>query len=757
MAEDLGTAAGIHALRSMCKKHASIWEGLYTDMEKLLADAKRKASENSLQRVLQMEKEALEQIASKANKDGKLLSQVPPALRQQLLETNAALLKSAVHPLLAKLVEAMRRDPECRRSAWNLEGVDFDSNYKPNTCWAAASWHPGSVRPLKHPKLLKLLEVTGGRAGTYKQIVRYLKRLARQSQQESDSPVLRLDAREKEGAEDERKGMPVSRGAEPFLRSIRSSLLLAAVEQGILLPSVVGNWQVDAAWQNNEKQISYKVSLEPGPGGALTGKSFLKNVTEVSAELIGSRLKITQMTADTVYDCVCDVSVDKNRWMHGTWESRKIGSHGTRQFQGTFTASRLGAVRYVDAHLEEWDEMTSCVVAFARLSDGPVRSGEVSDVGAVLKDLVDSRAEDSPKGLAAFAEDLTWLMADPWMWQVLVLILMNWSSQTPQKRRPFQALAAAALHVLHCSAASLDNKKGDILRTPPSEDEFAKLGLNIPDITAALYSISKPKVFVNEHGEACGQTMPYLCHDNSIDADFRPALERAMQHAQGVDGEVKASAVTTLRLLLASMAGRACYLRKSQRLATCMELVAEWHPTEGSDWVLQLFVDWLMNTTYHRHWKLEPYLYEPLVEGFTKMAAKDAMIHFRLLVFLEVWSRATHCGQIRPDYIRKCFHEDLPARGCFEDAHYAWKEHLACLYYVNSYKSDWNPSAEESTALGSRFPVSYLRGCYEQKSSENPQSKSAAVFLRREGEWSVEVPLLPAPPKRRRTSSLRNP
>ena len=752
MEADLGTAAGIHALRSMCKKDMSIWEGLYTEMEKLLADAKRKASESSLKRVFQSEKDALELLASKANKDGKLLSQIPPALRQQLLESNAALLKSAVHPLLAKLVEAMRRDPECRRSAWNLEGVDFDSNYKPNTCWAAASWHPGSVRPLKHPKLLKLLEVTGGRAGTYKQIVRYLKRLARQSQhEECDSPVLRLDAKEKEGAQDEAKGMPVSRGAEPFLRSIRSSLLLAAVEQGILLPSVVGNWQVDAAWQNNEKQIRYKICLEPGPGGVLTGKSFLKNVTEVSAEIIGSRLKITQMTADTVYDCVCDVSEDKNRWMHGTWESRKIGSHGTRQFQGTFTASRLGAVRYVDGHLEEWDEMTSLVVAFARLSEGPVRSGEVSDVGAVLKDLVDSRAEDSSK--AAFAEDLTWLMADPWMWQLLLLILMNWS-QT-QKKRPFPQ-AAAALYLLHCSAASLDNKKGDILRKPPSEDEFATLGLNIQDITAALYSIAKPKVFVNEHGEACGQTMPFLCHDNSVDADFRPALERAMQHAQGLDGEVKASAVTTLRLLLASMAGRACYLRKSQRLATCMELAAEWHLTEGSDWVLQLYVDWLMNTTYHRHWKLEPYLYEPLVEGFTKMAAKDAMIHFRLLVFLEVWSRATHCGQIRPDYIRKCFHEDLPARGCFEDAHYAWKEHLACLYYVNSYKSDWNPS-ESITALDTRFPVSYLKGCYEQKSSEDPQSKSAAVFLRREGEWLVEVPVLPAPPKRRRTSSLRNP
>ena len=361
--EDLGTTAGIHALQTMCKSN-SIWEGIHAEMDKLLADAKRKSSESCLQKVQRVqiqEKEALEFLASKANQDGKVLSKIPLALRQQLLETNAALLKAAVHPLLANLVEAMRRDPECRRTAWSLEAADMDSNYKSNTCWAAASWHPGSVRPLKHPDLLKLLDVTGGRAGTYKQIIKYVKRLARQSveSEETDSPVLRLDSQNEPKAT---KGMPVSRGAEPFLRSIRSSLILCAVEQGVLLPSIIGNWQVDAAWQNNEHKISYKICLEPGPGGILTGKSFLKGVTEVRAELQGSRLKITQMTVDTIFDCVCDVSGDKLRWMNGTWESRLIGSHGARQFQGTFTASRRGAVRYVDAHLEEWDEMTSCVV-----------------------------------------------------------------------------------------------------------------------------------------------------------------------------------------------------------------------------------------------------------------------------------------------------------------------------------------------------------------------------------------------------------
>ena len=389
------------------------------------------------------------------------------------------------------------------------------------------------------------------------------------------------------------------------------------------------------------------------------------------------------------------------------------------------------------------------------------------DVQTVLKDLVESRVDDSPKALSVFGADLTWLMADPWIWQLLLSILMNWSSMSsvsPQRRQPLQAAAFhSALYVLHCSAASLtcpDSRRsvqsGDLLNVlrNPCEEDFAKIGLNIPDITTALNSITRPKVFSKEHGDACNQQMPYLCHDKSVDADFRPALERAMQNAQSLDDEVaKASAVTTLRLLLAAMAGRACYLRKSQRLQICMELAPLWYPGEGSDWVQQLFVDWLMNTTWHRHWKLEPYLYEPLVEGFAKMASKDAMIHFRLLVFLEVWSRATHCGQIPGVYLKKCLHEALPASACIEDAHYSWKEHLACLYYVNSYKADSEPSASTTpTALDTRFPAEYLKECYEQKLSEDPPSKSAAVFLRREHEWSVEVP---EPPVLKRTKRAR--
>ena len=751
MDADPGTTAGIQALHTMCRI-PNLWESIYAEMEKLLADARRRGSESCLERVQSLEKASLESLAAKANHDSMLLSHLPSAIRQQLLETNAALLKCAVHPLLAKLVEAMRRDPECRRTAWSLEGADFDSNYKPNTCWAAASWHPGSVRPLKHPELLKLLDVTGGRASTYKLVVRYLKRLSRQSESEGDkSPVLRLNSPEQA----QTNGMPVSHGAEPFLRSVRSSLLLAAVEHGVLLPSIIGNWQVDAAWQNNEQKTCYKIYLEPGQPGCLAGKSFLPGVTELRAELHGARLKITQVTADAVFDCVCDVSVDKMRWMNGTWESRPLGK-GSRQFQGTFTAIRIGAVRYVDAHLEEWDAMTCCVVNFARLSEGPVRQGEVCDVQTVVNDQVQAMS-DGPKALASFSADLTWLAGDPWIWQLLISILMNWSNCSPHRRKPFQQEAAAALHMLHCSAAHLDGKKydGDLLRKPMSEIEFAEIGLSIPDISAALHSITKQKVFSKEHGDACGQTMPYLCHDTSVDEDFRPALARAMHQAQQLeDKSAQANAVTTLRLLLAAMAGQACYLRKSQRLQVCMEIAPKWQPGEGSDWAQQLFVDWLMNTTWHRHWKLEPYLYEPLVEGFAKMAARDAMIHFRLLVFLEVWSRATPCGEIRRDYVQKCFHEDIPADACFEDAYYCWKEHLACLYYVNSYKLKRHPldGASSRTALQTRlkdFPADYLRACYEQKLSEDPPSKSAAVFLQREREWSVEVAVLPAPPAKK--------
>ena len=742
MDANLGTDAGIQALQTLCKTE-NMWEGIHAEMDKLLADAKRKSSDSCLQDIQSEEKDALETLASKANQDSKLLPNLPQALGQQLLETNCALLRRVIHPLVARIVEAMRRDPECRRSAWSVEGADFDNNYNPNTCWAAASWHPGSVRPLKHPDLKKLLEVIGGRAGIYKQVLQYLKEL---SSQNAVLPVLRLDDANSEG-------MPVSRGPEPFLRSVRSSLILAAVKDGILLKSILGWWSVEAAWQNNERKINYKICLEAGSAGVTSGSSQLPGVREVTWELQGSRLKILQKTLTQVFSCNCDVSEDRKRWMNGTWESRSAGSNGSKEFQGTFAASKVGSLRYADARLEEWDELADFVVTCADMSEGPIRSSDSCDIHAVVSNLIQERADEPQEAVREFAADMTWLTADPWIWQLLLFILMIWSACHPSRRQGFPTSVAAALYMLHCSAACLEGRKcNDIHRIPLTEAEFAEMGLSIPDITAALHSIAKQKVFPKEHGES-GLCMSYLCHDKSGDESFRPALERAMQHAGG-----QASAVTTLRLLLAAMAGQACYLRKSERLKVCMELAPKWHVGTGSDWVEQLFVDWLMNTTWHRHWKLEPYLYEPLVEGFLKMAARDAMIHFRLLVFLEVWSRATHCGQIRREYLEKCFQEDIPSEARCQDDHYAWKEHLASLYYVNSYKMEPGPepatlpllSAAPLTALERNFPSEYLRECYEKKLLEDPPSKSAAVFLQREHEWSVEVPNLPAPPKKPR-------
>ena len=156
----------------------------------------------------------------------------------------------------------------------------------------------------------------------------------------------------------------------------------------------------------------------------------------VTARLHGSQLTIHQHTALGVFKCCCEVSEDRRQLTKGSWISKLHRGNESAPLQGTFTACRLGLPVYVDQSYSEWDAMTGAVVTFARLED-PAQQGRVVDIHHGLKQFAQGK---TGKALEAALTDLAELMADPWIWQLLLRNLLNWGALTLVDRQARQVV-----------------------------------------------------------------------------------------------------------------------------------------------------------------------------------------------------------------------------------------------------------------------------------------------------------------------------
>ena len=246
------------------------------------------------------------------------------------------------------------------------------------------------------------------------------------------------------------------------------------------------------------------------------------------------------------------------------------------------------------------------------------------------------------------------------------------------------------LYLLHSSAAAFEDRpRSGLLVDHVTDEMLGTLGLDMSCISAALHSVAKQKLFNHkQHGpQADGKPMPHLWADEAEDKDFQPSLEKAMAAARAVgDAGTAASTVTTLRLLLAALAGHAIYIRKVRHIDVAMELAHSWHAgaAPSHDWVEQLVADWLSNTTFHRHWKIERWLSKPMVASFLEMAARSAMMHFRLLIFIQEWRRVgrTENGRINRDDAYTYFVRSVPEKAAWIDPDFCWQADLCSIYHT---------------------------------------------------------------------------
>eukprot|EP00435_Cladocopium_sp_Y103_P057800 s570_g20.t1 len=470
-----------------------------------------------------------------------------------------------------------------------------------------------------------------------------------------------------------KQGRPVTHGPDPFLSTLKRTILMNAVQTKQLSQTVVGSWHLEV--KIGQKLLAkYKLVLDPSADG-LCGRSELKGIERVQGKLEGQTLTFEQHGHGVVYHCKCKVTHDQ-QLINGTWFS-----DASTPLRGTFTGVRKGRVPFVDAGGTEWDPLTDFVRAVGtlqmneRLFVSKTKPMSMKDFDPLIKALRDILVGQDAATSFKMEEEVSASLADPFVLQFLVdNLIQQVVTSTPANGEDLTPEASYLLVMLYAAAQFGCAKDGGRrLKTRTwTTGMLLNLGLRVDNLAVALQL--------------------YRSEGDLRQTNFKEYMDSLKTCALGVKQKYVDRAMTTLRLLLAVLTSSALQQKKVGHFRECLALATEWRaltnqpklckPQKMVDWIDRLLVDWMLNTVKAdpRFPTIQWALREPLFEYVGTLAMQDwrgdpGVGYALTLIYKDVyfgWANA------REEF--RFIRDKVFAGKCFKNALHDWSKDIAGIY-----------------------------------------------------------------------------
>lgn len=697
---DLGLEPALEFMALMGVSHDTIFKGFLQQLQQSFSDALRGSSREMIEKVLDemvphigaahvrelmshalqrlaalpppsaLERTVFSKLADALLEDPGQLEQLPSVVQRRVWEKQPALFQSKIVPWMAGFVHGLRQRQG--RLLVELKKVSPQQRREDETAVRA------------------LVELVGAQRDLYLSFSSFVSERFRSSMQTGEPAVRHAPRAGSDGA-------PVSMGAETYLSTVHSQVLLALLERRVLVGSIVGTWAITSEFQGGAANYSVTFTQKNCSVG---GTSQLRGVTEVVGSIENYKLSFKQLGPRSAFVCRCTVSPDLLSLTDGTWHEERPGVGTSQQLSGTFTGSRVGAVSFIDADGDVWDDNAALVLALDRIHQKPraLDLKTCSEIQQVAKGV----AAAPDRGASRRSVDFT--LMDPCVLQSMLRgLTFQKGDDMTSLVEPLDASHRTVLQLLLCVGRQMCDLRPDrgspsssfaldfeaLAGGPPSPEMLAAAGLPCDRLAACFRMHSQKDI------------------EALIQNGGRPSAElSALLASSQQDWPRRAATHTVLRMILNTLSNKCFLLRQRFALEECLLLAAQHVQFTGVDWVHRQLVDALVSTAVDLGERFDAVLRRIVTAYLFPLAVKDAHVHFRVTELLSMYMMPNFSSS-REEI--KSF-ELLLKQGACVDKYYDWRWELAQAYIPIAQTKSYLLSMYRKSALGQSFPAELSTG-----------------------------------------------